>query len=153
MAGLSLAGMAQADEPLTSVASDVRLGTEPVSVMLSPHEALAAALRDADQTPVVLAVNGITGTAAQPIRINVFLDKPDADNRTSPDDSSCLGFIQLLPNQATVRRTGYNFDLSGRRNLDVARPIPVTLVPVVGDNSVPTQVSLRIERIYIKREP
>jgi hypothetical protein len=145
--------MAQADEPLTSVASDVLLGTAPVSVTLLPHEALASALREADQTPVVLAVNGIAGTAAQPIRINVFLDKPGADNRTSPDDPSFLGFIQLLPNQTTVRRTGYNFDLSGRGNLDAAKPIPVTLVPVVGDNSVPTQVSLRIGRIYIKRQP
>ena len=114
--------------------------------------ALASALRGDGDVPAVLAIEGIEGLAAQPVRINVFLNKPDADNRSSTEDPSCLGFIQLLPARGTVRPMGHAFDLSQVRYLDPAKPIRVTLVPVVGTDSKPSDLSLHIGRIYLRRE-
>ncbi len=55
---------------------------------------------------MVLAIEGIEGAGAQPVRINVFIDKSDADNLTPTTDPRCVGFIKLLPVRGDVRRTG-----------------------------------------------
>jgi hypothetical protein len=149
-AGFSLSGLAEAQE-LTDIAADLRLGTVPAAVKLTPKPALALALDSANPSPPVLAIEGIEGAAAQPVRINVFVNKRDADNRTPTTDSNCVGFIQLLPVRGEVRRTGMAFEISRTLDLDPARSIWITLVPVVGtDNSVPRDVTLRIARLYIE---
>lgn len=148
---LSLIGLAKAQAALTSIATGVQIGADARVVVLSPEPALASALGQGG-LPIVLAVEGVEGAAVQPIRINIFLNKPDADNHTSTDSPSCLGFIQLLPTQGVVRRVNYAFDLSQTGNLDPAKPISITLVPVIGTDSRPRDVSLRIGRLYIRQE-
>jgi hypothetical protein len=144
---------ADAQGPLTSVATDVHLEGDPTSVILAPQNSLASALTDTSRAPVVLAVQRIEGTSVQPIRINVFLNMPSADSRTPCDDHNCLGFIQLLPARGTIRPTGYNFELSNVRGLDPRTAMHVTFVPVIGNESRPSQVSLRIGRVYLRQQP
>ena len=103
-------------------------------------------------TPRVLAIEGIEGNVTQPIRINVFLNDPGAERHSSTDDARCVGSIQVLPVHGTLRPASYAFDLSQVPDLDPRRPIRVTLVPVIGTNSAPRDVSLRVGRIYLRRD-
>ena len=124
-------------------------GTAPLAVRLTPTPALASALDLAG--PPVLAIEGIEGAASQPIRVNIFINKRDADNRTPTTDFELRRLHQLLPVRSNVRRTGIALEIPNNRKLDAARSIWITLVPVVGmDNSVPRDVALRIARLYLK---
>jgi hypothetical protein len=133
------------------VITDAHLGTAPLSVALEPQAGLASALRAGNGEPV-LALEGIEGDVAQPIRIKVFVNKPGAGYQTSTEDAASLGFIQLLPSGGHVRPVSHVFDLSQIPGLDPAKPLQVTLVPVVGtDDAPPRDVSLKIARIYVRR--
>lgn len=148
LAAFAVGGPVRA-QALTDIASDLRLGTAPLAVRLTATPALASALDSAG--PPVLAIEGIEGAASQPIRVNIFINKREADNRTPTTDSNCVGFIQLLPVRGNVRRTGIALEIPNILKLDAARSIWITLVPVVGtDNSVPRDIALRIARIYLK---
>ena len=138
-------------QELSSVADDLMLGRTPLVVDLVPTPALDAALRAAADTPVVLAIEGLEGTTRLPVRINVFLDEPDATSRTSVDDPSFVGFLQLLPVRGTVRRIGHVFDIPASFRPTHGGPVRVTLVPVVGTDSVPGDVSLHIARMFLRQ--
>jgi hypothetical protein len=145
-----LAGPANARE-LTVIATNLTLGTAPLAVKLTPEPDLASALNAGKPLPMVLAIEGIEGAAAQPVRINVFVDKPDADNLTPTTDPRCVGFIQLLPVRGEVRRTGIALEMPMIRYSDFGQSISITLVPVVGtDNRAPRDVALRVARLYIR---
>ena len=135
---------------LSSIASNAELGSNPLVVDLLPTPPLDALLRAPSSEPIVLAVEGVEGTTPLPVRINLFLDKPDADSRTSTDDPSFIGFLQLLPVRGTVRRIGHVFDIPPTLRLARNGPIKITLVPVVGTDSVPNDVSLHIARIFLE---
>jgi hypothetical protein len=150
LAGLGAIAVANGQERLTSVASGVALGSAPVTVALDPQPRLADALRADDDAPIVLAIEGIEGTAAQPVRINVFLNKPDADRAVSSEDASAVGFIQLLPVRGAVRRIGHAFEIPRSLRLQPSSRLQVTLVPVIGVGEAPEGVALRIERIYLR---
>lgn len=136
---------------LTDIATDLQVSTAPLVVKLTPEQALTSALNAGHHLPLALAIEGIEGAAPQPVRINVFVNKRDADNLTPTIGSSSLGFIQLLPVNGGVRRVSIAFEIPMIRNLDLGRSIWITLVPVVGtDNSVPRRLALRIARLYIK---
>jgi hypothetical protein len=140
-----------AQEQLSSIVTDVRLGSTPLTVDLVPERSLETALRAGGNVLIVLAVEGLEGTTVQPVRINVFLDKPDADSRTATDAPNGVGFIQLVPVRGIVRRVGHAFDLPQIRDLELNKPIRITLVPVVGVDGVPSDTSLRIARIYLRQ--
>jgi hypothetical protein len=142
-----------AQETLTSVANQIRLGPTPLTIALEPDQAFASALREAGAAPAVLAIEGIEGVSPQPVRIKVFLNQPHANYQSSTDDPNYLGFIQLLPIRGMVRPLGHAFDLSPMRHLDPSKPIRVTLVPVVGTDSKPNDLTLHISRIYVRHEP
>jgi hypothetical protein len=141
----------RAQAELSSVADKIELGRTPLVVDLMPTPALDAALRAAAQAPVVLAIEGLEGTTSLPVRVNLFLDKPDATSRTSIDDPGFIGFLQLLPVRGTVRRIGHVFDIPASFRLTHGGPVRVTLVPVVGTDSVPGDVSLHIARIFLRQ--
>jgi hypothetical protein len=141
-----------AQAPLTSVAADVQLGSAPFTVDLVPEPALATAAHAGGNVLLVLVVEGLAGTTVQPVRVNVFLGKPDADRHTPTDDPGFVGFIQLLPVRGTVGPVGHAFQLTDLHRRQLNRPIRISLVPVVGDNGVPSDVFLRISRIYLRRE-
>jgi hypothetical protein len=141
-----------AQEQLTGIAADLQLGSTPLTVDLVPERSFEAALRAGDDVLIALAVEGIEGTTVQPFRINVFVDKTDADSRTATDAANWIGFIQLLPVRGAVRRFGHAFNLPRIRDLELDKPIRITLVPVVGVDSVPGGTSLRIARMYLRRE-
>ena len=130
------------------------LRSEPVTVTLSPQAALKPALQTARQGdgPITLAVEGIEGTLTQPIRINVFVNKPDANSGTTVEDLHFLGYISISPRPGGLKGAGRAFDLSAMEALDPAAPIEVTLVPVAGINGMPRDAALQVGRIYIRRE-
>ncbi len=152
LASLILSNPGSAQERLTSVATNIHLGNAPVEVELLPEPAFASLIRANTNALIVLAVEGIEGAAVQPVRINVFLGKSDANSRTSTADASFVGFIQLLPVRGAVRRIGHLFEMPHARSLDPNRPVQITLVPVVGLDDTPSGVSLRIERLYLSEE-
>lgn len=139
---------------LSNSVRELVLTSDPVTVTLAPAPDLAAALDAARQGrgAVALAVEGIEGRATEPIRLNVFVDKPDATRGTSIDDPHLLGYVYIIPARGLVRRTGRAFDLSSVERADAVAPLRVTLVPVVGTDAAPRDASLTIERIYVRRE-
>jgi hypothetical protein len=150
LAGFGLGGPANARE-LTDIATNLQLGIAPLAVKLKPEPGLASALNAGKPPPMVLAIEGIEGASAQPVRINVFVDKPDADNLTPTTDPRCAGFVQLLPVRGQVRRTGIALEMPMIRYSDFGQTISITLVPVVGaDNRAPRDVALRIARLYVR---
>jgi hypothetical protein len=152
LAGAWLMGAAPVPGSLTNMVRDMQLGAAPLTVDLLPQAEFASALRAGGDAPIALAVEGIEGAVVQPVRINVFINRPDAGPATSSEDPSCIGFIQLLPTRGTVRAVSHAFELPGARSLDLTKPIRVTLVPVIGTSEAPRDVSLRVGRIYLRRE-
>lgn len=156
-AGLACGCPVLAQQRPTILSNPVRelvVTSEPLTVTLAPAPDFAAALDAARQGrgAVALAVEGIEGRATQPIRLNVFVDKPDATRGTSIEDPHLLGYVFIIPARGVVRRTGRAFDLSSVGLADAVAPLRVTLVPVVGTDAAPRDASLTIERIYIRRE-
>jgi hypothetical protein len=145
-------GAGPAARSLSSTITQARLGTEPLTVNLEPLPALAPALRTKDDNPTVLAIEGIEGNVTQPIRINIFLNEPGAGRHNATDDPRCVGFIQVLPVRGKLRPTSEAFDLSQIPDFDPKKPIQVTLVPVVGTDGAPRDVSLSVGRIYLRRD-
>jgi hypothetical protein len=151
LAGPAPSRAVSAQDILTSVALDVRVSGAPVQVDLAPVPALRGALDGVDGPPIALAIEGLEGTTVQPVRLNVFLNKTDADTHTSTEDMSCVGFIQIIPVRGIVRRVGHAIEVSRSGGLQPNGPIRITIVPVVGTDSVPTNLSLRIGRIYLEQ--
>lgn len=146
MAGLM--GAAPVPDRLSSVATGTALGNAPVTVDLLP----LAAVQAAPGAIIALAVDDIAGTVQQPIRIAVFVNRPDAGPATATDGPDCVGFIQLLPLRGTIRGLSHAFELPPAGGFDLAGPIRVTLVPVIGTAETPRGVSLHIGAIYLRRE-
>ena len=146
MAGLM--GAAPVPDRLSSVATGTALGNAPVTVDLLP----LAAVQAAPGAIIALAVDDIAGTVQQPIRIAVFVNRPDAGPATATDGPDCVGFIQLLPLRGTIRGLRHAFELPPAGGFDLAGPIRVTLVPVIGTAETPRGVSLHIGAIYLRRE-
>ncbi len=140
--------------PLTNTVTGVALRSEPVTVTLSPSPGLKSALEAARRGSgtMALAVEGVKGTLTQPVRINVFVNKPDANRATPLEDPHFLGYIHVPPTRGRVENAGRLFDLSSVEVVDPAAPVRVTLVPVVGSNSTPRDAALQISRIYLRRE-
>jgi hypothetical protein len=145
------------DQPvfLTDPVSALALGSEPLTVTLSPRPELKQTLQAARQGRgvVTLAIEGVEGTLTQPVRINVFVNKPDADRTTPVDDPHFVGYIHVAPARSGVAR-GVNrvLDLAPVRDLNPDAPVGVTLVPVAGINDAPRDASLQVRRIVIRRE-
>jgi Protein of unknown function (DUF_B2219) len=144
---------AQDMSPLSDSIRNVVLKSAPVSVELTPKPGGAAALEAArgGSGSVVLAVEGVMGTCSQPVRINVFLNRPDATLATSTDDTNFLGFLYLIPRRGQIRRNSQAFDLASVPSLDERR-LSVTLVPITGESDTPKDLSLVIGQIYLQRE-
>ena len=143
-----LMGAAPEPDRLSSVVPGTVLGDAPVTVDLLPQPAAQAG----PGAIIALAVDGIAGTVQQPVRIAVFINRPDAGPATAPDGPDCVGFIQLLPLRGTIRGLSHAFELSPAGGFDLAGPIRVTLVPVIGTAETPHGVSLHIGAIYLRRE-
>ena len=137
---------------LTTEGTELELDIAPLTVNLVPLSGFAIALRDQTKSPVLLILSGISGQAAQPIRINVFLNKPNADRQASTNDPSNIGFIQLMPVRGVVRPFNFAFDMSQPLNLDNQNSLAITLVPVVGSEEAPRGLSLHIAHIFIGRQ-
>ena len=147
--------MAQSPPALTKPATGVALGAQPLTVALQPQPAMRPAFADARRgsNVVALAIEGLEGTMTQPVRINVFIGKPDANRNTSVDDPHFVGTIALLPRNGRLKPTGRIFDLSHVTGLDTAAPLQVTLVPVVGTDDAPQaphDATLHVGKIYVR---
>jgi hypothetical protein len=140
--------------PLTNTLTAVPLRSQPVTVTLSPSPDLKSALDAAERgrASVALAVEGVSGTLTQPVRINVFVNKPDANRTTPLEDPHFLGYIHVPPRRGRVENAGRLFDVPADAVAGLAAPLRVTLVPVVGSDSAPRDASLQIGRIYVRRE-
>jgi hypothetical protein len=151
-----LLGPAGSQEQLviTNLVTQVALRSGPVTVTLSPRPTLRQALQAArrgDGT-ITLVIEGIEGTLTQPVRINVFLDKPDANSATPVDDPHFLGYIYVAPSRGRVNGAGRAFDVTTAEAVDPATPLQVTLAPVTGTNMAPREAMLQVGRIYMRRE-
>jgi len=142
---------------LTTAATGLTLGRVPATVTLTPLPEFAPALRAAQNSaaPVILTIEGITGKPAHPLRINVFVGRPDATPKTSTNDPHFVGYIAIAPKYGVEPARGIEisrgFDVS---NLDIsgdAEGLRVTLVPVAGLAGAPRDLSLQIRRIYFHR--
>jgi hypothetical protein len=151
MLGAAGAGAAPPAGALTNVES-ARLGSEPVTVRLAP------ALRRGPDSPgreaaVSISIEGIAGRASQPVRINVFLDKPGADRKAGPGDPHFVGFIQLMPRRdGTIAPRSQRLALRGGASCAAVRRMTVTLVPVVGADRAPVDSALTVGRVYARCE-
>lgn len=139
---------------LTNIVAGVVLKSEPVTITLTPRPEFRSTLDAARSGTgvVTLAVEGIEGTSTQPIRMNVFLDKPEATRWTPIDDPHFLGYVYLIPLRGQVRRTGRAFELSNAKVFDTTTGLRVTLVLVTGANMPPANTSLIIGEIYVREE-
>jgi len=143
---------------LTTTVAGLSLGSAPATVALTPLSELAAALRAAQNSaaPVILAIEGVSGQPVHPLRINVFVGKPDATPKTSTNDPHFAGYIAIAPKYGGGQTQGVevsrDFDVS---NLDLSskpRSVQVTLVPVAGIAKAPHSLSLRVRQIYLRRD-
>ena len=143
---------------LTTTVAGLSLGRAPATVALTPLPELAPALRAAQKSaaPVILAIEGVSGQPVHPLRINVFVGKPDATPKTSTNDPHFVGYIAIAPKYGGGQTQGVevsrDFDVS---NLDLSstpRSLQVTLVPVAGIAEAPRGLSLRVRRIYLRRD-
>jgi hypothetical protein len=143
--------------PLTTSANGLSLHSAPTTLTLTPLPTFAPALRAAQDrnAPVILAIEGVVGQPVQPIRINVFVGKPDATAKTSTDDPHFVGYIAIAPKYGADKTRGVevsrSFDVS---NLDFsAQPtgMPVTLVPVAGIAEAPSDLTLTVRQITFRR--
>jgi Protein of unknown function (DUF_B2219) len=143
---------------LTTTVAGLSLGSAPATVALTPLPELAPALRAAQNSaaPVILAIEGVSGQPVHPLRINVFVGKPDATPKTSTNDPHFAGYIAIAPKYGGGQTQGVevsrDFDVS---NLDLSskpRSLQVTLVPVAGIAEAPHSLSLRVRRIYLRRD-
>ena|SRR5947209_3915128 len=148
----SLALAAPGPVILSETVRDVALGPDPVTIALAPHGDFATALEAARRgtSVVVLALQNIRGKSTQPLRINVFLDKPDANRATPPADSHFVGFVYLIPTRSEVRG-GRAFDLSGLKSFD-PKSLRVTLVPIAGTDAAPRDASIVVGQVDVRRD-
>jgi Protein of unknown function (DUF_B2219) len=153
LGGGSARGQGQA-LALTTTVTGLSLGSAPATVTLTPLPELAPALRAA--APAILAVEGVSGQPAHPLRINVFVGKPDATAKTSTDDPHFAGYIAIAPKYGGGQTQGIDvsrdFDVSNLVLSSGSRGLQVTLVPVAGIAETPRGLSLRIHRIYLRRD-
>lgn len=143
---------------LTITVTGLALGSTPATVTLTPLPGFAPALHSAQNraAPVILAIEGIAGQPVHPLRINVFVGKPDATPKTSTNDPHFAGYIAIAPKYGGGQTQGIEvsraFDVS---NLDISsetQGLQVTLVPVAGIAGAPRGLSLRVRQIYLRRE-
>jgi hypothetical protein len=140
--------------PLTNTITEMALDSHPVTVTLSPLPELKSALNAAElgRATVALAVEAIRGTLTQPVRVNVFVNRPDADRTASLEDPRFLGYINVQPTRGRVENAGRLFEIPANAIGDLAAPVRVTLVPVVGSDEAPRDAALHVGRIYMRRE-
>jgi hypothetical protein len=142
---------------LTTTVTGLSLGSAPATVTLRPLPELAPALR-AEQNrvaPVILAIEGVSGQPVHPLRINVFVGKPDASPKTSTNDPRFAGYIAIDPKYGGGQTQGIkvsrDFDVSNLVLPNESRGLQVTLVPVSGIAEAPHGLSLRVRQIYLRR--
>jgi hypothetical protein len=142
------------DVALTSTMSDVSVRAEPVTVSLRPQPELSRAFKaaQAGDGAMAVAVHEITGRSSQPVLLNVYVNKQDADRTTSTEDPHFIGHLLLEPKQDLIATKGADFELQNDVPADPARPLQITLVPVIGINGVPRDLSLRVGQIYIRHD-
>ena len=142
---------------LTTAATGLTLGRVPATVTLMPLSELAPALSAAQNSaaPVILAIEGITGQPTHPLRINVFVDRPDATPKTSTNDPHFVGYIAIAAKYGAEQAGGIEisrgFDVSKLDILRDSQGLRVTLVPVAGIAGAPRDLSLQVRRIYFRR--
>lgn len=125
---------------------------------MTPLPELTPALRAAQNraAPVILAIEGIAGQPVHPLRINVFVGKPDATPKTSTNDPHFAGYIAIAPKYGGSQRQGIevsrDFDVSNLVLPSEPWGLQVTLVPVAGIVEAPRGLSLRVRQIYLRRD-
>jgi hypothetical protein len=138
--------------------SGLPLGSAPATVTLTPLPELAPALRGAQNraAPVILAIEGVTGHLVHPLRINVFVGKPDATAETSTNDPQFVGYIAIAPKYGGGQTQGIevsrDFDVSNFVRSNESGGLQVTLVPVAGIAEAQRGLSLSVRRIYLRRD-
>lgn len=143
---------------MTTTVTGLSLGSAPATVTLTPLPEFAPALRAAlnRAAPVILAIEGITGQPVHPLRINVFVGKPDATSKTSTNDPHFGGYIAIAPKYGVGQRQGIevsrDFDVSNLELSSESQGLQVTLVPVAGIAEAPRGLSLRVRQIYLRRD-
>jgi hypothetical protein len=143
---------------LTTTVAGLSLGRAPATVALTPLPELAPALRAAQKSaaPVILAIEGVSGQPVHPLRINVFVGKPDATPKTSTNDPHFAGYIAIAPKYGGGQTQGVevsrDFDVSNLVLSSESGGLQVTLVPVAGIAEAPHSLSLRVRQIYLRRD-
>jgi hypothetical protein len=120
-----------------------------------PEFATALHAQQDHAAPVILAIEGVSGRPVHPLRINVFVGKPDATPKTSTNDPHFAGYIAILPKYGGGQTQGIDisrdFDVSNLVLPGESRGFQVTLVPVAGIAETPRSLSLRVRQIYLRR--
>jgi polyphenol oxidase len=106
---------------------------------------------------VILRIEGVEIPANRGALVNVFVNQPNANAASGPDDPGFVGTIAVVASQGAgalhahplVRN--FSFDLTGKLAASLANDsnVAVTLVPATGAGQKPNAVSLRYSRIYI----
>lgn len=136
----------------TDQAVGLSLGAEPLTVALPLSSSTRQVLRDARHggAPVALVVQGIAlPTDDRAIRIHIFVEKPDASARTSPEDPRFVGSIPLMLTLGTAGTASGAFDLSGV-DIEPGAALRVTLVPVTGIDERPQGFRLPVARVAVE---
>lgn len=138
---------------LTNAVEGVEIYRAPVTVKLSSKAVLGGAIAEARRggRPIALVVEGVGGAIDEPVRINVFINKPDADRATSLEDVHFIGYLQLMP--APGRPTFANFALQvPPESLFDQGDVDVTLVPSVGVGEPPRGATITVQKIELRSE-
>ena len=142
------------DAALSDVVKGLALRSEPVTIRLPARPGLAAASAAAQSGDgaLALAVHDLTGTSTEPVRINVFVDMPDANRTTSPDDPHFVGELSIYPKDGRIGTGGSDLELTQGVTADAGKPLQVTFVPVVGSAAAPRDLSLQVGQIYVRHD-
>jgi hypothetical protein len=85
--------------------------------------------------------------------MNVFVNLPDANRRTSVDDPHFAGLVALLePSGIATRRPSVALDLSSMSVINPDRPLQVTLVPFAGAAEMAPHRAVMIASIHFRQD-
>jgi len=70
---------------------------------------------------VILTIEGITGKPAHPLRINVFVGRPDATLKTSTNDPHFVGYIAIAPKYGAEPARGIEISRASTSRISIFR--------------------------------
>jgi polyphenol oxidase len=111
----------------------------------------------------ILHLEGVEVPEAQAAHVRVFLNKPDADVKTSTEDPSFVGYFVIVPMSRRKKNAqghamarshlhNYQFDVTSKMASIRGREgdLSVTLVPVGADDAKPLAMNVKYRKLYLR---